>query len=176
MPDRDDNDSLPGIVPSGEATLAKHETTLFRRGLNDLSQLGEKEKPRVLIIGDSGFPLGLMERVLTENGYKVRCARHLWPKKDEPFEDPIELARIFQPQVVMVRFIPDILAMAFSPYQTSGISLSKQLSDLLPQGKIVLSTELPGGELERLREGGYDFEIWCPWSFVEEELLEKMKS
>lgn len=159
MKEPEDKNESNDIVPSRGGNLAKVDSELVRRGLNDLSNEVKKERPRVLVVDDESAIVEVVEQILIAHGYDVRSTCKA--------SEVVELAREFQPQVAMLGVVmPEI----------GGIQLGVELSTFLTQTMIVLWMEdVSETELKDLRGCGYQFDT-LPVGFEREQLLEKMRS
>ena len=103
MTEPGDKNELRDIVPSPGGSLAKRESTLVRRGLEDVSKLADSqwwliecERPLVLLV-DCGSPIEeTIEQILSTNGYEVRSCSNL---------EVMELVRKLHPHVTIMRDI-----------------------------------------------------------------------
>ena len=148
------------IVPTPWHGLSKHDSSLVRRGLDQLSKPARK-KGRVLLVANQEAVLEVAEQLLLADGYEVRCTR-------QPLE-AVGLAKTFQPDVTLLELLMPVM---------DGIRLGRDLSDCLPRTKIVLwiqSDLLGSDQLEAFQREGYDFAS-LPAPFEREELLKKVES
>lgn len=160
------------IVPSAPQSLSKYGSALVRRGLDDLCKSLHKQGPRVLIVDDEPLNVNYLDQFLSSHGYQVRSTCDA--------VKAIEIARNFQPDVAMVDVVMP---------EMDGIQVGMEISDFLPNTKIVLSitrcNEVPFDfeyfyhaavvGLVRLIRSGYRFELFLR-PFEKEDLLKRMKS
>jgi CheY-like chemotaxis protein len=151
--------------------LAKHIEWAEKHGCLDaaasyLRNLQEedwhhKERPRVLVVDDESAIVGMLERILTSNGYDVHSTCSAL--------EAIRLGREFVPRVALLGLVMP---------QMDGIALGRELANtylLAHTTRVVLSNESFDLDLEELRNCGYQFDK-LPFPFETEQLLEQMKS
>jgi len=148
------------IVPRAPQSLSKRGSTLVRRGLDDLCKSLSKQGPRVLIVDDEPAIVNYLDQCLSSHGYQVRSTCDAFKA--------IEIARDFQPDVAMLGLVMPGM---------DGIQLGTEISDFLPNTKIVLCNEVAALESEdwdHLIRSGYRFDR-LPFPFEEEDLLKYMR-